>query len=58
MVSLREWETARPDEGSLLVEQSLAGFPAGRRLAEELATNAHFGETSTAQILTRKFTPR
>jgi 5-methylcytosine-specific restriction enzyme subunit McrC len=37
MVSLREWETARPDEGSLLVEQSLAGFPAGRRLAEELS---------------------
>jgi 5-methylcytosine-specific restriction enzyme subunit McrC len=37
MVSLREWETARPDEGSLLVEQSLAGFPAARRLAEELS---------------------
>jgi hypothetical protein len=33
MVSLREWETARPDEGSLLAQQSLAGFPAGRRLA-------------------------
>ncbi len=37
MVSLREWETARPDERSLLVEQSLAEFPAGRRLAEELS---------------------
>jgi hypothetical protein len=37
MVSLREWETARPDEGSLLAQQSLAGFPAGRRLAEELS---------------------
>lgn len=37
MVSLREWETARPDEGSLLVEQSLAGFPAARRLAKELS---------------------
>lgn len=37
MVSLREWETARPDEGSLLAEKSLAGFPAGRLLAEELS---------------------
>ena len=37
MVSLREWETVRPDEGSLLAEQSLAGLPAGRRLAEELS---------------------
>jgi 5-methylcytosine-specific restriction enzyme subunit McrC len=37
MVSLREWEIARPVEGSLLVEQSLVGFPAGRRLAEELS---------------------
>jgi 5-methylcytosine-specific restriction enzyme subunit McrC len=37
MVTLREWETARPDEGSLLAQQSLAGFPAGRRLAEELS---------------------
>src|SRR4051794_28013213 len=37
MVSLREWETARPDEGSSLAEQSLAGFPAGQRLAEELS---------------------
>lgn len=36
MVSLREWETARPDPGSMLAQQSLAAFPAGRRLAEEL----------------------
>src|ERR1700730_18253600 len=37
MVSLREWETARPDEGSLLVGQSLAGFPAGQRLGAEVS---------------------
>jgi hypothetical protein len=37
MVSLREWETARPDQCSLLAQQSLADFPAGRRLAEELS---------------------
>ncbi|HTS47398.1 MAG TPA: hypothetical protein VMH05_05610 [Bryobacteraceae bacterium] len=37
MISLREWQTARPDEGSLLAEQSLAGLPSGRRLAEELS---------------------
>ena len=37
MVSLREWETARPDQGSVLAQQSLADYPAERRLAEELS---------------------
>lgn len=36
IVSLREWETARPEAGSALAHQSLAAYPAGRRLAEEL----------------------
>ena len=36
MVSLREWETRRPEPGSILAQQSLAAYPAGRRLAEEL----------------------
>ena len=35
-VSVREWETARPEPGSTLAQQSLAAYPAGRRLAEEL----------------------
>ena len=37
MVSLREWETRGPDKDRLLAQQSLDGFPAGRRLAEELS---------------------
>ena len=35
-VSLREWETARPEPGSVLAHQSLAAYPIARRLAEEL----------------------
>ena len=35
-VSLTEWETARPEPGSILVDQSLAADPAAQRLAEEL----------------------
>jgi 5-methylcytosine-specific restriction enzyme subunit McrC len=35
-VSLTEWETARPEPGSILVNQSLAADPAAQRLAEEL----------------------
>jgi 5-methylcytosine-specific restriction enzyme subunit McrC len=35
-VDLREWETARPEPGSALAQQSLGAYPAGRRLAEEL----------------------
>lgn len=35
-VSLCEWQTACPDQGSPLAHQSLASYPAGRRLAEEL----------------------
>ena len=35
-VSLREWETARPEPGSILSKQSLAAYPAARRLAEDL----------------------
>jgi 5-methylcytosine-specific restriction enzyme subunit McrC len=37
MVSLREWETRGPDKDRSLAQQSLDGFPAGRRLAEELS---------------------
>ena len=36
MVSLREWESARPDPGTILAQRSLAAFPHGRQLAEEL----------------------
>ena len=36
MVSLREWETARPEPGSILAQRSLAAFPHGQQLAEEL----------------------
>ena len=35
-VSLREWETARPEPGSILAHQSLVAYPAARQLAEEL----------------------
>src|SRR5262245_15425925 len=35
-VSLREWQIARPESGSALAHQSLAAYPAARRLAEEL----------------------
>src|SRR5437667_5333378 len=35
-VSMLEWKTARPEEFSELAHQSLASYPAGRRLAEEL----------------------
>lgn len=35
-VSLREWETRGPEPGSPLAHRSLAAYPAGRRLAEEL----------------------
>jgi len=35
-ISLREWETARPDPGSPLAQLSLAAHPAGQRLAEDL----------------------
>jgi transposase len=35
-VNLREWETLRPDPGSVLYQQSFSAYPAGRRLAEEL----------------------
>lgn len=37
-ISLREWETARPDPGSPLAQRSLAAHPAGQRLAEELTS--------------------
>jgi 5-methylcytosine-specific restriction enzyme subunit McrC len=35
-VNLREWETQRPEPGTVLYQQSLSAYPAGRRLAEEL----------------------
>ena len=35
-ISLREWETARPEPGSSLAHRSLEGHAAGQRLAEEL----------------------
>jgi 5-methylcytosine-specific restriction enzyme subunit McrC len=35
-VKLREWETARPEPGSVLADQSLAAYPTARQLAEEL----------------------
>lgn len=35
-ISLREWETSRPDPGSPLAQRSLAAHPAGQRLAEYL----------------------
>jgi hypothetical protein len=35
-VNLREWETRRPEPDSVLYQQSLSAYPAGRRLAEEL----------------------
>jgi len=35
-VSLCEWEIARPEPGCILAHQSLAAYPAARRLAEEL----------------------
>jgi 5-methylcytosine-specific restriction enzyme subunit McrC len=37
-LSLREWETARPEPGSILANRSLASDRAARRLAEELTT--------------------
>lgn len=36
MLSLREWESARPAPGTILAQRSLAAFPHGRQLAEEL----------------------
>jgi len=36
MVCLNEWETRRPEPGSILAQQSLAAYPAERRLAEKL----------------------
>ena len=36
LVSLREWETQRPEPGSVLYQQSLSAYPAGQQLAEEL----------------------
>jgi 5-methylcytosine-specific restriction enzyme subunit McrC len=35
-IKLREWETARPEQGTVLAQQSLDAHPGGRRLAEEL----------------------
>jgi 5-methylcytosine-specific restriction enzyme subunit McrC len=36
LVNLREWETRRPEPGTVLYQRSLSDFPAGRQLAEEL----------------------
>jgi hypothetical protein len=36
LVNLREWETRRPEPGTVLYQQSLSDYPAGRQLAEEL----------------------
>jgi 5-methylcytosine-specific restriction enzyme subunit McrC len=35
-VSLHEWETVRPERGSVLADRNLAGYEAGRQLAERL----------------------
>jgi 5-methylcytosine-specific restriction enzyme subunit McrC len=50
-ISLREWETARPEPGSTLAQRSLATYPAARRLAEELTATGRMEMVELARGL-------